>query len=463
MNWEQLFSLETLTPLLQPAGIGLGVIVVTMVLRHYIYRYFLKLTSKTKTCFDDIMIRDTRIISILWCIWMGVWVGWRMAEKSEVWEKTVNDSRAIPAFFAAMGICTAIVIITAIFKWYKAEICPRTKAGLDDIIMTVLIVGTPVVGIALGTILVLNILGYENASINVWMHQHLSNLALLVILAVILILLSILFVPKVIASFVRNASVEQTDEELQKRADTLTSVIVTTLQVLIIFIFGLMIVSQFVPAGTITPILTATGVVGVAIGFGAQSLVKDIIAGLFIILENQYRKGDVVKIADTSGVVEEINLRRTILRDMDGIYHVVPNGEIRVASNYTKQVSKVNLNVSVSYDTNLDQAMSVINRIGQEMASDPAWASSFISPPKALRVDNLGDSGVEIKIVAETKPMRQWDITGELRLRIKKAFDKEGIEIPWPHTKVYFGNQPPASLPKSSERIEDIKQPRKNI
>jgi moderate conductance mechanosensitive channel len=225
-----------------------------------------------------------------------------------------------------------------------------------------------------------------------------------------------------------------------KRSDTLISVIVTTLQIAIIFILFLMILSEL---GTnITAILTGAGVLGIAIGFGAQSLVKDVIAGLFIIMENQYRKGDVVKIAGTSGVVEEINLRRTILRDLDGIAHVIPNGEIRVASNFTKVWSRVNLNISVSYGTDLDKAMEVINEVGKELASDPKWAPDILTPPKVLRVDNLGSSGIDIKILGETKPIRQWDVMGELRLRLKRAFDREGIEIPWPHTKVYFGNLP---------------------
>jgi small conductance mechanosensitive channel len=170
--------------------------------------------------------------------------------------------------------------------------------------------------------------------------------------------------------------------------------------------------------------------------------VKDIVAGLFIILENQYRVGDVVRIADVSGIVEDINLRRTALRDLDGIVHVVPNGEIRVASNFTKEWSRVNMNVSVAYGEDLDHVISVINRVGKELAEDSQWAPSILTPPRALRVDNLGNSGIEIKILGETKPIRQWDVMGELRKRLKKAFDEEGIEIPWPHTKVYFGNSP---------------------
>ena len=148
-------------------------------------------------------------------------------------------------------------------------------------------------------------------------------------------------------------------------------------------------------------------------------------------------------IADTSGIVEEINLRRTVLRDFDGTVHVIPNGEIRVASNFTKEWARVNLNVSVAYDTDLDHAISVINRVGAEMVEEPYWSSLILKAPQALRIDNLGDSGIDIKILGETKPIRQWEVMGELRKRIKKAFDEEEIEIPWPHTKVYFGSPPP--------------------
>ncbi|MCX5998033.1 MAG: mechanosensitive ion channel family protein, partial [Chloroflexi bacterium] len=199
----------------------------------------------------------------------------------------------------------------------------------------------------------------------------------------------------------------------------------------------------------IAPVLAGMGVIGVAIGFGAQSLVKDTISGLFILIENQYRVGDVVKIADKSGTVEEITLRRTVLRDFDGTVHSVPNGEIRVASNMTKEWSRVNMNIGVSYDTDLNLAITVINRVGKELAEDPQWATAILTPPRALRVDNLGDSAIEIKILGDTKPSRQWEVMGELRLRLKKAFDLEGIEIPLPHTKVYFGNSPNSPSPRA--------------
>jgi len=167
-------------------------------------------------------------------------------------------------------------------------------------------------------------------------------------------------------------------------------------------------------------------------------------------MENQYRVGDVARVADITGMVEYITLRKTVLRDLDGIVHHVPNGEIRTASNYTRHFARVNLDISVAYGTDLDHAISVINRVGKELAEDEEWRKVIKSPPQVLRVNNLGDSGIDIKILGDVKPMEQWAVMGQLRLRLKKAFDDEGIEIPWPHTKVYFGDPIP-DFPKKED------------
>ena len=233
---------------------------------------------------------------------------------------------------------------------------------------------------------------------------------------------------------------KESKESIKKRTDTLLSVFLGVGKIFIALVVLLMILSEF--NVSVTPILASLGVAGVAVGFGAQYLIRDLIAGVFIILENQYRVGDVARVADIWGLVEEVNLRKTVLRDLDGALHHVPNGEIRVASNYTRKFSRINLNISVAYDTDLDHAMGVINCVGKEMAADEKWGKVIINAPSALRVDNLGDSGIDIKILGDVKPIEQWAVMGELRLRLKKAFDAEGIEIPWPHTKVYFGNEP---------------------
>ena len=228
-------------------------------------------------------------------------------------------------------------------------------------------------------------------------------------------------------------------EELAKRSQTLSGILVQIIGVIIVVIALFMIMSEI--GVNITPLLAGAGVAGIAIGFGAQSLIRDILNGLFILLEDQYNKGDVVRIAGIAGLVEEINLRRTVLRDLDGIVHTVPNGEVKTASNYTKEWSRVNLNIPVAYGEDLDHVITVINRVGKEIAEDETFGRMIIGTPKVLRVDKFGDSGIELKVLGETKPLKQWDVMGELRKRIKKAFDEEGIEIPWPHVKLYFGEQ----------------------
>ena len=439
MDLGRYINSETLRLLALPVGIGLIVIIITIFLRRYLYTYIHKVASKTKTHFDDIIISETRTATLLWSIWLGIFIGYKIANTPTIWADI--ESKVISVLFVALGIYTAIIIVIAILKWHRNEICPRTSSTIDNVIVTALIIIVPIIGGSLGIILILQMLGIENQAVNSWLSQHLISLTVLTIITITLLLLTVVVAPRLIQKMVRSSRAEQTDEEMKKRSDTLVSVIVTTLEIFILLIFVLMVLSEF--NFNITAILTGAGVLGLAISFGAQSLVKDLIAGFFIIMENQYRKGDVVRIADISGAVEEINLRRTILRDLDGIAHVVPNGEIRVASNFTKQWSRVNFNISVARDTDLDKAMAVINRVGQELAEDPVWASTILSPPRALRVDKIGESGIEIKVLGETKPSKQWDVMGELRLRLKKTFDQEGIEIPWPHTKVYFGNLPP--------------------
>jgi small conductance mechanosensitive channel len=230
------------------------------------------------------------------------------------------------------------------------------------------------------------------------------------------------------------------EAEIKKRTGTLSSILVNISGIIIAVIAILTILPEF--GVNVTTLIAGLGVGGLAIAFAAQNLVRDFITGFFILLEDQYRVGDVVTIAGISGLVEEVGLRRTILRDLDAKVHSIPNGKVEVSTNLTKKFSRVNLNVSVGYGEDLNRVIEAINKICQELAEDPKWKADFLTTPTVLRVDNLGDSGIDIKILGDTQPSRQWDIMGELRLRIKNTFDSEGIEIPWPHTKVYFGNTP---------------------
>jgi moderate conductance mechanosensitive channel len=264
------------------------------------------------------------------------------------------------------------------------------------------------------------------------------------ILVIIIIGIGLYFgVNRVIPAILRRNVIRTKGESkdgVQRRIDTLGQVFTGTAKFIIIAIVAFMMLSEV--DIDIRPILASLGIAGIAVGFGAQYLVRDLIAGFFIIMENQYRVGDVAKIANIAGLVESIGLRKTVLRDLDGIVHHVPNGEIRVASNYSRHFSRVNLDVSVAYGTNLNHAIEVINRVGHELAVDENWSSLIKTEPQVLRVNNLGDSGIDIKVLGEVKPLQQWAVAGELRKRIKEAFDEENIEIPWPHTKVYFGNEP---------------------
>ncbi len=433
-----------------PIGIGVVVMVLTLLLRKTIYWRLQKWAEKTETKWDDVLIHSTRLASMLWCFFLGIYTAVEVAVVPASWEGHLDD--IVPILFVVMGIYTGVVIIEVFIEWYIVEVAEKTASPLDDMIMGALKWLVPLIAFFLGLVLVLDMLDIGSLETSVlppvksWLRHPGPQLALLGGVGLALVLLATAAIPKVIREAVTRSRGDQTDEEVNKRADTLSGVLVASLQAVIIAVVVFMMLSEI--GLNISPIIAGVGVVGIAIGFGAQSLVKDLIAGLFIILENQYRKGDVVKIADTSGLVEEINLRRTLLRDMDGVVHSVPNGEIRVASNYTKEWSRVNMNISVSYDTDLKHAIEVINRVGKELAEDPDWMGAILTPPRALRVDNLGDSGIDIKILGETKPMRQWDVMGELRLRLKKAFDVEGIDIPYPHTKVYFGNAPAPSRPQ---------------
>ncbi|MFO7722311.1 MAG: mechanosensitive ion channel family protein [Bacteroidales bacterium] len=164
---------------------------------------------------------------------------------------------------------------------------------------------------------------------------------------------------------------------------------------------------------------------------------RDIITGLFIILENQYRIGDVIDIDGIGGSVEDISLRKTTLRNLDGTVHHIPHGEITKVSNLSKNFARVNLNIGISYSANLEHVIAVINKTGLELANDSYYKNLIISAPAFLRVDDFADSSVVVKILGDTQPLKQWEVTGELRKRLKIAFDREGIEIPFPQRVIH--------------------------
>ncbi|PIV45462.1 MAG: mechanosensitive ion channel family protein [Candidatus Nealsonbacteria bacterium CG_4_10_14_0_2_um_filter_35_20] len=240
---------------------------------------------------------------------------------------------------------------------------------------------------------------------------------------------------KIIERIIRKGVKDTTREATEKRQNTLIGVLAGAFKIIIWLVAITMILPEL--GINVGPILAGAGILGVALGFGAQYMIRDFLAGLFIIIENQYREGDVVCLDGTCGLVEDITLRKTILRDLDGIVHHLPNGEIKKSSNLSKQFARVNLNVGISYKANLEKVVRVVDQVGRKLAEDPGWKDSIIKPPQFLRIDNFGDSAIIIKILGETKPLKQWDVTGELRKRIKIAFDKEGIEIPYQQVVIH--------------------------
>jgi moderate conductance mechanosensitive channel len=239
-------------------------------------------------------------------------------------------------------------------------------------------------------------------------------------------------------------------DEIAKRRATIESLGARVVQAFIFVIAGLMILREF--SIDVGPAVAGLGIVGIAVGFGAQSLVRDYFNGVLILLENQFSIGDVVTIAGVTGSVEDLTLRRTTLRDLDGVVHTVPNGEIKVASNRTRTWARINQDVTVAYGTDIERATEVVDRVGRELAEDPAWKGRIIEPPHVERVEALGEYGITLKILGSMLAIDQWAAGGELRKRLLAAFTANGIEIPRPQ-RVVLARDPEGPGPKAPEAM----------
>ena len=265
--------------------------------------------------------------------------------------------------------------------------------------------------------------------------EELVPLLLIVLVAVIAIRLSRIFVHGVVKALLDRETTEGTAQELSaveigKRMDTLDALLGNALRFFILVIAGLMVMGQL--GLEIGPAVAGLGVVGIAVGFGAQSMVRDYLNGALILVENQYAKGDVVRIGGVAGTVEDFTLRRTTLRDLDGIVHTVPNGEVKVASNLTRVWSRINQDVTVAYGTDIDKAIEVVDAVGREMAAEPLWHRRIFEAPRVERVEALAEYGVTLKILGTVRAPDQWAASGELRKRLLAAFKANDIEIPRP-------------------------------
>ncbi len=261
-----------------------------------------------------------------------------------------------------------------------------------------------------------------------------SGLRILLIL--ILMFLS-LKIAKIISKRILIALTKNKDEEFIKRADTLNSMIRYLMSIGIIIIASIMIIGDL--GIEIGPILAAAGIVGFAVGFGAQNLVKDIISGFFIILEDQIRVGDVVEIAGKGGLVEKITLKMIILRDIAGNVHYVPNGSIDVVTNMTKEYSRYLFDIGVAYREDVDEVIKVIEQVDETLRNDPEFKDDILEPIEILGLDQFANSSIIIKARTKTKPIKQWRIGREFNRRLKRKFDELNIEIPFPHVTLYMG------------------------
>ncbi len=274
-------------------------------------------------------------------------------------------------------------------------------------------------------------------------HNFLQNwisIAIIIVVLVIVVILLKIISTKAKAIFERKISDERL--EIKKRTFTFTSVL-TSLVIVISVIISLLIISMQLGIN-ITPLLAGAGVLGIVIGFGAQSLIKDLINGTYILFEQWFQINDIVTVNGTSGVVERFNLRTTVLRDLEGVAHYIPNGEISILSNRTQLWARALVEVGVHYKENTDRVLKVLEEVFDELMADEDFKCIILERPQVLGkggVDDLGDSAVTFKIICKVEPPNQWDVSRQLRKRIKDKFDQVGIEIPYPCRNVYMRDE----------------------
>src|SRR5258706_3778539 len=278
-------------------------------------------------------------------------------------------------------------------------------------------------------------------------------IVLILVVAVVLARASQLFIRGIVRTLMNREATEGTAQELsavelKKRVDTIDNLGANVLRFFIVVIAGLMILRTF--DLDIGPAVAGLGIVGVAVGFGAQHLVKDYLNGSLILIENQFSVGDVIRIAGVAGTVEDFSLRRTTLRDLDGVVHTVPNGEISVASNLTRVWSRIHQDVTVAYGTDIDKATAVVDAVGRDLANDKAWKRRILEAPKVDRGSALAEYGVTLKILGTVRAPEQWAAAGELRKRLLAAFAQHRIEIPHPQ-RVMLTRDPAPGLEPPSE------------
>ena len=222
----------------------------------------------------------------------------------------------------------------------------------------------------------------------------------------------------------------------QQRSETLARVFRNAAAVVIVIVAGTLVLGEL--GISVAPILATAGVAGVAIGFGAQSLIKDYFTGFFLLLEDQVREGDVVELAGKGGLVEEITLRYVRLRDFEGHVHFIPNGEIKVVTNRTRGFAHAVIEIGVAYGEDIDRALDVMRQVGRALRADPSWRDKVVEDAEIIGVERLGDSSIVLRCrVKVVPPIQQWNVRREFLKRLQKAYEERGIEIPFPHVTIH--------------------------
>jgi small conductance mechanosensitive channel len=250
---------------------------------------------------------------------------------------------------------------------------------------------------------------------------------------------------KLIRAFRRVMARRLGSEDEKRRIETLGRVFRYVASVIIAIVAGTLVLGEL--GISVAPILATAGVAGVAIGFGAQSLIKDYFNGFFLLVEDQIRQGDVVQIADRAGVVEVVTLRYVRLRDFEGHVHFVPNGEIKIVTNRTREFAHAVIEVGVAYREDVDEALGVMREVGQALRADPAFGARILEDTEIIGVERWGDSAVILRCRLKVQPLEQWAVRREFLKRLKEAYDERGIEIPFPHLTVYAGQAKDGSAP----------------
>lgn len=288
-----------------------------------------------------------------------------------------------------------------------------------------------------------------------WEQIILTSFKLLIILALAWGLMIVIrkFLQRLERRLLKDSqAVDEPPSESVKRIETITRLVRQAVYILLWVTVSLIILREI--GVDIAPILASAGILGLAVGFGAQNLVRDIIAGFFIILENQVRVNDVAIINGTGGLVEQINFRTLVLRDLGGVVHVFPNGEINTLSNLTREWSAYVFDIGVAYKEDTDHVIEIMKQVGTDLKADSYFGSLMLEDPEVFGVDKFDTSAVIIKGRIRTKPIRQWEVGRQYLRRVKQAFDQNGIEIPFPHRTLYVGEK---SKPFEIEMIEQLK------